>query len=411
MTLRPVDQVILRRDGVSYDVSDPWVDRAGYHPPAGDLGGLIATATVVLIDNDGTIPIQAREGDEIYMYDPAAQLVFGGWIAQPEIEVGGPGTKKWTIAAQDWSARAAESSTGSLNKSGVTDSDRNFLIAMFLDALGASGQIFGADTTGTDDPIIAANVAAGWPLVQATAVLAGTDWSYRQLLDVIGDLKRRIPGVAIRIRPDKLVEYGILVTDAPFALVGTLAIPSMVASSYAEIEAGSYHEKVLTTGHYNRVRLGGFAAAEEIATDESSYARYGRVRNRPYENDENIPAGDLRRAAYAKLDSLAPRLIAEAVITDDGLDPGMRVWVIVPDLGTPDDIGWYPDTAFSFYLGTPFAEPSQGWRGEFLVQKVEPTFVSPSSGATPGVQRYKVELGAYRPEFERALAASIGSRS
>jgi hypothetical protein len=80
----------------------------------------------------------------------------------------------------------------------------------------------------------------------------------------------------------------------------------------------------------------------------------------------------------------------------------MRAPVIVPEMGTPDDIGWHPDGAWSMYLGTTWGEPGSGWRGEFIVQKVNPGYIA------PGVQGYAIELGAYQPSLEQALADKIG---
>lgn len=399
--VKAVSTAKVTRDGVVYDLTS-WLDRAQYQPPSGDMGSVIGEARVSFSDVDGTIPIVPRQGDEIDLYDALSALVFGGWIANPITTLLGPGTRSWTLGCQPWSARLAETSTGSLNKSGVVDSDRNFLIAMIRDCLKA--QLFGADTTGTDDPIVTAN-EPDWPLVQGTTVMTGTDWSYRQGLDVVQDLLNRVPGAAIRIRADKMVEFGVLLNDAPFALVAVNAIPNMTPGAYAEIQDRGYQEEWLTAGHYNRVRLGGTGAAEAIATDESSYAKYGRVRNAPYLNDEGIGAGDLVRAAYARLASFAEREVVRLTVVDaDGLEPGMRVPIIVPDLGTVDDIGWMPDTGWSWSvgLGTPWEEPGPGWRGEFIIQKVRPAWIA------PGVQGYELELGSYQPDFDQALAASIG---
>lgn len=380
-----------------YDVST-FLDRQNFEPPSGDLGGLIETVTVPLKDTNGTIPIVPREGLEILLYDQAAALAWGGFISQP-IAQPPSGVRAWALPCQSWAARFSEASTGSLNKAGIIDNDRNFLIAMIRDGLKA--QTFGADTVGIDDAIITAN-EPDWIYVQGTAILTGADWSYKPLIDVVRDLLSKVPGVYLRIRPDKQVEYGLPGTVAPYTISSLPSYSLIRAGVRAEIVKDSYQEQVITAGHFNHVRLGGAGAAEEIATDEVSFGKYGRPRKAPYENDETIVAGDLRRAAYAKLARLGERKIVNAGITDDGVEPGMLVPVIADELGCIDDFGWFPDVGWSFYFGTPFLEPAVGWRGEFLVQKVKPTFIA------PGVYGYELELGAYQPDFDRALATQIG---
>lgn len=633
---RPVSQVKLSNGLVTVDVS-AWVDRAGYQPPAANLRGAIAQASVRLVnptgDLDGVIPVQPREGLELLLYDPTAALVFGGYVADPLWDIPGPGTPAWELTAQSWAARMAECSTGSLNKSGVVDTDANFIIAMFRDALGGAAQRFGSDTSGIEDPIITANEAVSWSGIRGVTFLYGTDWSYRTLLDVAQDLLSRVPGASLRIRPDKIVEYGIFADPAPFVLAGfpsaalmgataprsytaevladspvaywrlgeavgsalaldssgnarhaTYAGPTLgqvgavhdddraasfdgiddvattasfdyamadpnvltieawvrtsvahsgpnrdtiygandtasqpqlelggsagadrvaviipgifvaetgdgavpadglnhyivyvrrglgltneiwvdgtqrslvthnastfvngasvkrlgsraaasqfldgvpdeiavyatafsatrIAEHYeagrrarvAEIVAGTYREEVLAAGHFNQVRLGGAGAAEEIAYDQVSHGTFGRTMSAPYENIEEIPAGDLRRAAYAKLATFAPRRVASCATYRDDLEPGMLVAVLADELGCIGDEGWRPDGEWSINLGTPTQEPADGWRGELLVQKVTPTFVGPDT------QVYALELGAYIPDLDRALAERIGT--
>lgn len=394
---------LKRREDALYTDFSAWVDRSGYTPPAADLKGAIAQATVRLVDPDGTIPFLPREGVEVRLDDITPETVFGGWVADPIIDVPGPLVPAWTLNCQSWAARFAESSTGSLNKSGITDVDRNFVIAMIVDALGAASQTFGTDNVGADDPIVAANAAVGWIGIQGTAFLAGTDWSYRPLLDVLQDLLDRVPGTSIRIRADKIVEYGVFATPAPVVLASTRDAAIMAAANVIEIDAASYTEEVLAAGHFNKVRLGAFGAAEATAYDQVSFGEFGRVMAAPYENDENLPAADVTRAAYAKLDSFRTRRVARALTTNDQAEivPGQLVAVLVDDLGCLDDEGWgiFPG---EIYLGAPLQEPAFGYRGEMLVQKVTPTFIA------PGVQRYEIELGAYVADFDHALATEIG---
>lgn len=381
-----------------YNVSN-WLDRKrSFEPPSGDLGGVIETVSIPITDTEANIPIVPREGLEVLLYDQVAALSWGGWISQP-IAVPPSGVRAWTLPCQSWAARFAESSTGSLNKVGITDSDRNFLIAAIRDGLKLTA--FGADTVGIDDAIIAAN-EPDWIYLKATAILAGSDWSYKPLLEVIRDVMTKVPGVYLRIRPDKMVEYGLPGTVAPFTLSSFPSYPKIRAGVRAEIVKDSFHEEVISAGHFNHVRLGGAGAAEAIAIDPVSYGKYRRVRRAPYENNEDIPAGDVVRAAYAKLAKLGERKVVAAAITDDGVEPGMLVPVLDDELGCIDDFGWSPDVGWAVYWGTPFLEPAAGWRGEFLVQKVKPSFVA------PGVYGYELELGAYQPDFDRALATQIG---
>jgi hypothetical protein len=402
--MRAVRTVKLKRhqDAAFTDFSD-WVDRAGYEPPAADLKGIITTAQVRLVDPDRTIPFEPAAGVLVQLEDVTPAVVFGGWIAAPVIDVPGVRVPAWTFTAQGWGARFAESATGSLNKSGILDTDRNFVIAMIVDALGAAAQQFASDNAGADDSIVAANAAVGWSGVQGTAFLYGTDWSYRPLLDVLQDLIDRVPGVSLRIRPDKIVEFGVFATPAPVVLASVLDAVVMSAANVVEIDAASYTEEVLAAGHFNKVRLGGIGAAEDTAYDQTSMGKFGRVMAAPYVNDENLAAADVTRAAYAKLASLATRRIAKAITTNDqdALEPGMLVPILVSDLGCYEDEGWSVDPS-EVYLGTPLMEPAAGYRGELLVQKVTPTFVA------PGVQRYVIELGAYVPSFENAIAERIG---
>jgi hypothetical protein len=396
---------LKRAEDLAFTDVSAWVDRAGYEPPSADLRGQITLATVRLVnptgDLDGVIPFVPREGLAIELLDGASVLVFGGYVANPVAETPGPGTRAWELTCQSWAARMAESSTGSLNKSGVIASDRDFLIAMFRDALGAGAQVFGSDTAGVEDAIVTANEAIGWSGVAATTFLYGTDWSYRTLLDVVQDLLNRVPGTSLRIRPNRIVEYGALASPAPFVLAGFPSAAIMADANVAELVAGSYHEEVLAAGHVNKVRLGGAGAAEEIAYDQVSHGVYGRVMEAPYENDEDIPANDLRRAVYAKLARFAPRRVAKGQTYRDGVEAGMLLPVIVDELGCAGDEGWgiFPG---EIYLGSPLGEPASGYRGEMLVQKVNPTFVG------PGVQVYDLELGSYVPDLDRALAERIG---
>ena len=395
--------VYLRRpQDAAFTDFTPWADPAGYRAPSASLAGVASTAAILVVNSDGLMPFLPVDGTEVRVDDATPATIFGGWVSGPITEVPGPRVPSFVLYCQPWAARLAESSTGSLNKTGLQDVDRNFVIAAFADALAAAALAVGADP-GVDDPIYAANVAAGWSGVQGTAFLYGTDWSYRTLLSVMQDLIKRVPGTSFRIRPDKILEYGVFATPAPIALASWIDADLMPAGKYAVIDADSYEEETLSAGHFNKVRLGGLGAAEDTAYDTVSIGRYGRVMRAPYQNDENIAAADVTRAAYAKLASLGTRRVVRVKSTNelDALEPGMLVPVLVTDVGCLDDEGWAPNVA-EVYLGSPLQEPATGYRGELMVQKVTPTRTSPDT------QRYEVELGAYVSDFDHALAARIG---
>lgn len=399
--MRPVTKVEIKRpqDAAFLDVTaGDWVDAAGYDPPAADLSSYIATCTILLVDPARSLPWRPDRGVEVRLSDATPAVVFGGWVTDPNVDVPGPDVPRYKLVASSWATRLAEVATGSLNKSGLVDTDRNFLIAQFRDAMAAAS--LGTDV---DDPILVANDAVGWSGVQGTAFLYGTDWSYRPLLDTLRDLVSRVPGTSLRIRPDKIVEYGVFATPAPVALAAVDDAKLMPAAKVIVIDADSYTDEILAAGHFNHVRLGGIGAAEATAIDQVSIGRYGRALVAPYENDENIAAADIVRAANAKLATVAERRVVTVKTTNDvdALEPGQVVSVLVSDVGCIDDEGWSPIAA-ELYLGTPLQEPAFGYRGELLVQKVRPSWIA------PGVQTYEIELGSYVADFDRALAERIG---
>jgi hypothetical protein len=411
MTKAAASVWIRRPQDVALTDFTPWVDRengAGYKPPSSDLHGVITQAVMRFVnpegDPDGPIPYEPQEGHEFVLRDALAQDIFGGYIASPVISVPGPRVPAWEITATSHAGRLAEQATGSLNKAGILDSDRNFAIAIVRDCLAAAAQTYGTDAVGTDDPVVAANEAVGWSGVRHTAFIYGTDWSYRQGLNAIQDLMKRVPGTSFRIRPDRIVEYGVFATPAPVALAAVPDAILMPAANVIEIDADSYQEEVMNAGHFNKVRLGGFGAAEHTAYDTTSIGLLGRVMATPYENDETIPADDIERSAYAKLAEFKRRRVARAITTNDvdALEPGMLVPVLVSDLGCAGDEGWSAPMEHEGYIGTPLQEPASGHRGELIVQKVTPTFIA------PGVQAYEIELGDYIADFDRAVAERIG---
>lgn len=402
---RAAASVWLRRpqDAAFVDFS-AWVDRDGYKPPSSDLNGMITTTAIRFVDPDRTIPYEPYEGFEVELRDSTPELVFGGYVASPVIRIPGPDVPSWDVTATSWATRFAETATGSLNKVGVLDSDRNFAIAIIKDGLTAAALAFGTDATGADDPIVAANEAVGWSGVRHTTFVYGGDWSYGQTMVRLRNLLDRVPGTSIRVRPDRIVEYGVFADPAPVALAAVPDAVEMSASKVIEIDAESYEEEIMNAGHYNKVRLGGFGAAEHTAYDTTSIGILGRVMATPYENDEGIPAADVIRAAYAKLAEFPRRRVVRCTTTNDAssLETGMLVPVLVSDKGCWLDEGWAPPLDHEGYLGTPLGEPCSGYRGELLLQKITPTFIA------PGVQAYELELGDYIADFDRAVAERIG---
>lgn len=265
---RPAKSFQLKHaEDVAYsDVTD-WVDAHAYTPPAADLQSYIATATVTLVDPDGTLPIRPREGDELILRDDGGTAVFGGWIADPIVSVPGPGTVQFKLIAQSWESRFSEVATGSLNKSLVLDTDRNFVIAAVTDALQASALDVNGDG-GYDDSILVANEATGWEGIQGTAFLYGTDWSYKPLADVLRDIVSRVPGVSIRVRPDKTLEYGVFVTPAPYALAA-----GNDAALMGPDWGNDYVSEVLADSPVAYYRLGEMSGT--VAKDSSGNGRDG----------------------------------------------------------------------------------------------------------------------------------------
>jgi hypothetical protein len=405
---KPAETFWLRRpqDSAFTDFTD-WMDRAGgvgFQPPSADLHELITTTAIRFVDPYRDIPYEPQEGFEFQLRDATPEVVFGGYIASPVINVPGPRVPAWDVTATSWAARLAETATGSLNKAGVLDSDRNFAIAIIRDCLAAAALTYGSDNVGTDDPIIAANEAVGWSGIRHTAFLYGADWSYRQGTNALKDLMDRVPGTSLRVRPDRIVEYGVFATPASVALASGPDAALMNPADVIEIDADSYQEEIMNAGHFNKVRLGGFGAAEHTAYDQVSIGLLGRVMATPYENDEAIPAADVVRASYAKLARFPRRRVVRARTTNDvdALEPGMLVPVLVSDLGCWQDEGWSAPAEHEQYIGAPLMEPASGYRGELLVQKVTPTFIA------RGVQAYELELGDHIQDFDRAVAERIG---
>lgn len=364
-----------------------WVDRERFHPGDLELLQPVATVEIPIVDVDATLPVTIAPGLEVGIYDELGALVFGGYVARP---VARPqtGARVWDLICNDWNVRLGESVTGSLNKAGLIDSDRNYAIAILRDCLQA--QTFGS-MTGIDDAIITVNEALGWPGVQGTASISGADWSYKTGLAALQSLMDRVPNVYARIRPDKVFEYGIPNERASIAFV---SLPSSVVIAGATIvEYRDYSEEEIVGGHLNKIRRGAEGAAEATARDDVSYGRFGRIIEGPYVNDESVPAADIERLAYAELASLAVRRVI-SLSTDDApaVTPGQSVAVVCDQLGVYEGDGPFVDL-YSFDAPSPTREPVDAWRGEFVVQRVERTIL--------GADRvsYTVTLGDYVPQF------------
>jgi len=377
-----------------------WVDRDRIQPGDMALGERVGTIMLPLVDVDATLPVDPKLGCEVEFYDRSTVLIFGGYVGRP-VRRPLTGARRWDLACHDWAIRLEETATGSLNKSAEIKSDREFLIAILRDAL--KGQTFGA-ATGLDDPIITANEAAGWPHVQGTAVISGGDWSYMKCSSAIDSLMRRVPDVHLRVRPDKLVEYGLAHDRAAIAFV---SYPSSVAqagnTALIEYIEGSYFEEELVGAHVNKMRRGGFGAAEVTALDEVSFGRFGRIIESPYRNDELVPAADLERLTYAELRAAAIQRQVRLEVADAPMvSPGQLVSVVCDKEGAFESDGPYPDM-YSWDAPAPTREPVDAYRGEFIVQRVSRQML----GADRFI--YSVELGSYVPDFVSGIADQVGA--
>lgn len=351
----------LLLDGV--DVSR-YGDLRELAPGTEDLAQPIVVIQTVLQDRaTSVIPKVPTYGLEVKLYDDdGVTLRFGGYISRVDMAPRGV-RRAWQIECQSWSVRAFETSTGSLNKSGVTDSDRNFVVAIFRDALKA--QSFGL-STGLDDAIVMAN-EPDWPLVKATAFLSGSDWSYKRPSDAMASLLGLVPGVRWRVRDDKLVEYGRATEIASFVLMSR----HVLIDGATFVAYSGYRESEIVAGHVNKIRRGGAAAAEETATDEVSHVRFRRVLDSPYVNDEGVPAADLRRRTYAELQTARVRRTAAATITDVRPRAGQLVDVVNTTLGNLGaDRAPFVDTLRPIFARSATGRLATGYRGRMVIQKV-----------------------------------------
>lgn len=286
----------------------------------------ISTASFVLEDpNRNLASTQVpRLYHEVLIYDDDnTTLLFGGFIntLSETDDAEHPIGRAWAIDVQDYSVRLSQTATGSLNKVGLTDTDRNFVIAILRDALAA--QTFGGATI--DDGIITAN-EPDWPGVQFTAFMSGLDWSYMAPKNAISNLQRYVPNVFLTIGPDKVVTYGLRRTPATFSVSSSPNNTTLFAFE-------NYREETVISDHRNKMRRGGELASEVTAIDEVSMAQFGRVLDAGYVNDTSIPAADLQRRAYAELRTRRVKRRASFRVRQKGLKAGYMIDAVVGRLG------------------------------------------------------------------------------
>lgn len=374
---------ITGADAVEVEVTG-YEDRdAGFATDASDLEENVGIADVMLSDvPSGAIP-QLRDPELAHGFplrildDDNVTTIFRGRIDEVTLQAK-TGRLDWRILAADENTRALEAEVGSLDRSAVTDTDRNHVIAAFRAALTA--QAWGVGTV--TDAIIPAN-EPDWTGVKATTSFAGRNWSYQGLKQVIDSMRDFAPDARWRIRSsDRLVEYGpVGATEAPFVVGDFLRANG---TTVRQIEDDTYRERWMMAGHRNKYRQGGAAASEATATDEASYARIGRVLDAGYKNDTAIPAGDVRRIAYATLAAKRRRRTFFFTVRDKGLVAGQALAIVNSTAPAAWRAPW-PESLFPVMARSDSGVLSD-MRGWVIVQKVKPSVV--------GVQQYSYEVEA-----------------
>lgn len=296
-TLTPLDSDIARISTASFVLDDPARNLAATQVP--------------------------RLYHEVLIYDDDnVTLLFGGFInTLTDIQMH-PVGRAWKIDVQDYGVRLTQTATGSLNKVGITDTDRNFVIAILRDAL--KNQSFG-NVTGIDDAIITAN-EPDWPGVQFSAFISGLDWSYMPPKRALDNLLKYVPNVFYAIGPDKIVTYGLRRTLAAFSVSSAPNNSTLYAFE-------KYSEETVVSDHVNKMRRGGAAASEVTAIDEVSWSRFGRILDAGYLNDTSVPATDLQRRAYAELRTRRVKRRASFTVRQKGLKAGYLIDTVVSRLG------------------------------------------------------------------------------
>jgi len=349
--------------------------------------GAIPSASVVVEDPTkslSAITLPRIFHDTQIYEDDTVTLQFGGYVNTITELPLHPVGRAWSLACQGYGARLLETATGSLNKTGLLDSDRNFVINILEDAL--KSQTFGGNTI--DDAIIAANV--GWPGIAHTAFISGLDWSYMTPSNAIGNLQQYVPNVYLSVGKDRVVTYGLMRTLAPFALHSSPNGTTLRGFS-------DYVEEEDIYQHKNKMRRGGAAASEVTATDEMSWAKFGRILDDAYRNDSTIPASDLRRRTYAELRRHRTRRHVNFTVRDKGLEAGMLVDVVNTRVGP----GTRPGVMFEVdeLISRSVSGALAGERGRLLVTKVKTTPLGNMNYS------YAVEAGDVVTDFALQLPA------
>lgn len=361
-TLTPIDSDIAQVTTASFVLEDPKKDLASTQVPR-------LQNEVLIYDDDNTT------------------LLFGGFINTiTDLEMH-PVGRAWKLDCQDYSVRLTQSATGSLNKTGVVDSDRNFIIAIMRDGLKA--QTFLGNSI--DDVIITAN-EPDWPGVQFTAFMSGLDWSYMTPKNAVDNLKKYVPNVYLSIGPDKIVTYGLLRTLAPFSIS-----TSPNGTTLRGFEG--YTEEIVISDHRNKMRRGGAAASEVTAVDEVSWSTFGKILDDPYKNDSTIPASDLKRRTYAELRTKRVKRRSSFRVRDKGLKAGQLIDIVVNRLGSgtrPAPLGF-----MECAIGRSVSGQIAGERYRSLINKVQTVLEAGNR-----TYLYEVETGDVQTEFPIQLPAS-----
>jgi len=352
----------------------------------------ISTASFVLEDLNRNLPAAQvpRLYHEVLIYDDDnVTLLFGGYIntVTDLDDTGNPIGRAWRLDVQDYAVRLTQTATGSLNKTGITDTDRNFVIAILRDALKA--QSF-AGVTGIDDAIITAN-EPDWPGVQFTAFMSGLDWSYQDPANALGNLYKYVPNVYLTIGPDKIVTYGLRRALAAFSV-------SSAPNNTTLFAFENYSEETVISTHVNKMRRGGAAASEVTAVDEVSWSQFGRILDAGYLNDTTVPAADLKRRAYAELRTSRIRRRASFRVRQKGLKAGTLIDVVVSRLGAGTRPA--PLAFMECAIGRSVPGALAGERNRWLINGVKTALTGNRTYA------YDVSVGDVQADFPIQLPAA-----
>ena len=352
----------------------------------------ISTASFVLEDQAKTLAATQvpKLSHEVLIYDDDnTTLLFGGYINTVTDIPLHPVGRAWQIDVQDYAVRLTQTATGSLNKTGLIDTDRNFVIAILRDALAA--QTFGGTTI--DDAIITAN-EPNWTGVQFTAFLSGLDWSYQTPANALGNLYKYVPNVFLTIGPDKIVTYGLRRTLAAFSV-------SSAPNNTTLFGFENYQEETVISDHRNKMRRGGAAAAEVTAVDEVSFGQFGRVLDAGYVNDTTIPAADLKRRAYAELRTRRIKRRASFTVRQKGLKAGTLIDVVSTRLGAGTRPA--PLAIMDSIIGRSVSGAIAGERNRWLINGVKTQLTGNRT------YEYAVSVGDIQADFPVSLPAQAST--